>query len=48
MANWLPETRERHLNIAKVWATAIQNKGAVWQIPTNILPELQTSITESE
>jgi hypothetical protein len=48
MANWLPGTREGQLNIAKVWATAIQNKGTAWGIPANILPELQTSITESE
>ncbi|MDR2447327.1 MAG: hypothetical protein LBD58_08605 [Treponema sp.] len=48
MANWLPGTREGQLNMAKVWATAIQNKGTAWGIPTNILPELQASITESE
>jgi hypothetical protein len=48
MANWLPGTREGQVNMAKVWATAIQNKGAAWGIPANILPELQTAITDAD
>jgi hypothetical protein len=48
MTKWLPGTREGQLNMAKVWADAIQNKGTLWGIPATILPDLQASITESE
>jgi hypothetical protein len=47
MANWLPGTREGQLNMAKVWATALQNKATAWGIPAGTSAELQTCITEA-
>ena len=46
--DWLPGTREGQLNMAKVWATALQTKGTAWGVPAGTLPELQTSITDCE
>ena len=48
MANWLPGTREGQLNIAKVWAAAIQTRGSAWGIPAGTQTELQTAITDAD
>jgi hypothetical protein len=34
--------------MAKVWVTAMQNKGMAWGIPANTVTELQTAATEAE
>jgi hypothetical protein len=46
--DWFPGTREGQLNMAKVWATVIQNRGAGWGIPAGTQAELTASIAESE